>query len=521
MPFPRLLSRRVTALIATAVCTSAMLALCGPAATAAPGAGAGPGSGAGAVASPTITLPAAGSHGFPFQAEDPALLAARGYVEREFLFGGTATAYTRNGTFGSDGRWQVTPGTQAPYQSRMLVRYPSDPAKFNGTVLVEWFNVSGGIDAQVDWTTMREEILRSGYAYVGVSAQQLGVNATGDYPGLKAWDQARYGTLDHPGDQYSYDIFSQAAQALRTPDGPNPLGKLRFTKLLGVGESQSAMRLTTYVNAVAPVARVYDGYLIHSNMAAPPPLNADPAETMPNPTLIRTDLRVPTFVVLTETDMTFHVTARQPDSATVHTWELAGTSHADQWLLNTGQPVYERMFGKPVPSRDCGAGTAPINDGPAHYSLNAALSAVNRWMRGGPAPATGAILTMQGNAPVRDPATGLARGGIRLPDVTVPTRTLTGQRYAEGAAALFCGLFGATDPWNGDADPWDRHNAGDPSNPTAPQTAEPVLRQLYPTHTDYVNKVRAAAWTSVFRGFLTPADARTIVTTAQNSTVGG
>ncbi|OHV19787.1 hypothetical protein BBK14_28610 [Parafrankia soli] len=309
MPFPRLPGRRVTALLAAAACTSAVLAVCGPAATAAPGAGAG----AGAVASPTITEPAAGSHGFPFQA----------------------------------------------------------------------------------------------------------------------------------------------------------------------------------------------------------------SETMPNPTLIRTDLRVPTFVVLTETDMTLHVTARQPDSATVHTWELAGTSHADQWLLTTGQPVYERMFGKPVPPRDCGADTPPINDGPAHYSLNAALSAVNRWMRGGPAPATGTILSMQGNTPVRDPATGLARGGIRLPDVAVPTRTLTGQRFTEGAAALFCGLFGATDPWNGDADPWDTHNAGDPSNPTAPQTAEPVLRQLYPTHADYVNKVRASAWTSVFRGFLTPADARTIVTAAQNSTVGG
>ncbi|WP_026310912.1 alpha/beta hydrolase domain-containing protein [Parafrankia elaeagni] len=513
MSYLRLLGRRFTALLGATACAIPMLAVCASSAHAAPRAG--------AVASPAITVPAAGSHGFPFQAEEPALLAAKGYVEREFLFGGTATAYNRNGAFGSDGRWQVTPGTQAPYQSRMLVRYPADPAKFNGTVLVEWFNVSGGIDAQVDWTTMREEILRSGYAYVGVSAQQLGINAAGEYPGLKAWDQARYGTLNHPGDQYSYDIFSQAAQALRTPNGPNPLGTLKFRKLLGVGESQSAMRLTTYVNAVAPVARVYDGYLIHSNMAVPTPLSADPSERMPNPTLIRTDLRVPTFVVLTETDMTLHVSARQPDSATVHTWELAGTSHADQWLLTTGQPVYERMFGRPVPPRDCGANTAPINDGPAHYSLNAALSAMNRWIRGGPAPATGALLAMEGSTPVRDPATGLARGGVRLPDVTVPTRTLSGQRHAEGLAALFCGLFGATDPWNGDTDPWDRHDAGDPSNPTAPQTAEPVLSQLYPTHADYVNKVRAAAWTSVLRGFLTPADARTIVTAASNSTIGG
>ncbi|OAA27730.1 hypothetical protein UG55_100758 [Frankia sp. EI5c] len=525
MRYSRLLGRRASALLAAVACTMTVLAVSSLPANAtpraAPEAGTGAGTGAGAVASPTITVPTAGNHGFPFQAEDQAILAGKGYVEREFLFGGTATAYDRDGTFGSDGNWRVTPGTRAPYQSRMLVRYPANPAKFNGTVLVEWFNVSGGIDAQVDWTTMRDEILRSGYAYVGISAQQLGINATGAYPGLKAWDPARYGTLSHPGDQYSYDIFSQAAQALRTPNGPNPLGKLRFSKLLAVGESQSAMRLTTYVNAVAPVAQVYDGHLIHSNMAVPTPLGAGLFEAMPNPTLVRTDLKVPTFVVLTETDMTLHVTARQPDSATVHTWELAGTSHADQWLLNGMQAVSERMFGGPVLSRDCGADTPPVNNGPAHYSLNAALSAMNRWMRGGRAPATGALLAMEGNTPVRDPATGLARGGIRLPDVAVPTRTLSGQRHAEGIAALTCGLFGATDPWNGDADPWDRHDAGDPSNPTAPRTAEPALSQLYPTHTDYVNKVRVAAWTSVFQGFLTPADARAIVTAASRSTIGG
>ncbi len=62
---------------------------------------------------------------------------------------------------------------------------------------------------------------------------------------------------------------------------------------------------------------------------------------------------------------------------------------------------------------------------------------------------------------------------------------------------------------------------GDPSDPFLPRTAEPVLARLYPTHADYVGKVRAAAQASVSAGYLLPEDATTIVTAAENSGVGG
>lgn len=35
-------------------------------------------------------------------------------------------------------------------------------------------------------------------------------------------------------------------------------------RVIAVGESQSAVFLTTYVNAIDPVAKVYDGFLVHS-----------------------------------------------------------------------------------------------------------------------------------------------------------------------------------------------------------------------------------------------------------------
>ena len=97
---------------------------------------------------------------------------------------------------------------------------------------------------------MQEELLRDGYAWVGVGAQAAGVNSPRS--GLKDWDKARYGSLVHPGDAYSYDIFSQAADALRHPKSPDALGGLAIRKMIATGRSQSAFRLVTYINAVHP-----------------------------------------------------------------------------------------------------------------------------------------------------------------------------------------------------------------------------------------------------------------------------
>ena len=63
----------------------------------------------------------------------------------------------------------------ADYTTRMVVLTPTDAAKFNGTVIVEWLNVSGGVDAPALWFMAHREIVREGYAYVVVSAQQVGV----------------------------------------------------------------------------------------------------------------------------------------------------------------------------------------------------------------------------------------------------------------------------------------------------------------------------------------------------------
>ena len=62
------------------------------------------------------------------------------------------------------------------------------------------------------------EIVRRGYAYVAVSAQQVGIEggaSLGMDLSLKKQDPERYWHLNHPEDAYSYDIFTQAGRLVR------------------------------------------------------------------------------------------------------------------------------------------------------------------------------------------------------------------------------------------------------------------------------------------------------------------
>jgi Alpha/beta hydrolase domain len=109
--------------------------------------------------------------------------------------------------------------------------------------------VSRGTDDAPDWTLSHNELIRDGFAWVGVSAQEVGVQSA------KTTDPTEYATLSHPGDSFSYDIFSQAGQTVRT-DAKTVLMGLRPRTLIAAGESQSAGRLMTYIDAVQPITHV-------------------------------------------------------------------------------------------------------------------------------------------------------------------------------------------------------------------------------------------------------------------------
>ncbi len=395
-----------------------------------------------------------------------------GYVEAEFAASGTATAYALADdaeTFPTDGQMTLVETSEAPFTTRFVVRRPTDPAAFNGTVVVEWHNVSGGLDVAPDWTYTADEIVRSGYAWVGVSTQMIGIEggpvavATpaselgGAGTGIKRSDPERYGDLSHPGDAYAYDIYTQVARALRANSGAEPpLGELRPERLLAMGESQSAYALTTYYDGVQPLTGAFDGFLVHSRggaalgLGAPgEPTDIASAVTDQTPVRFRTDGTAPVIDVQTETDVVGllgSAAARQPDNDRFRLWEVAGTAHVDQYQL--GEAVAE-LFACP----------GGVNAGPGRYPVAAALAALHTWITEGTPPPRADRLRIDeaGDDYVRD-RFGNATGGIRTPHVDVPVDVLSGLPPETGEVSAACLLAGSTNPIP-DADLAERHTS--------------------------------------------------------------
>jgi Alpha/beta hydrolase domain len=465
---------------------------------------------------PSVEGPVTGGLGAPFVVSTGFDLAEVGYEQAEYFLSGTATAFTSATALTSDGFWTVSPGETAAYKTRIVVYRPASKRKFNGTVVVEWLNVSGGLDTAPDWIGAHTELIRDGFAWVGVSAQFTGVEGGGaflpivDLP-LKTVDPARYGSLVHPGDSFSYDMFSQAGQALRHPTGVSPLGDLEIKRMIAAGESQSAFRLVTYLNGIHPLAPIYDGFLVHSRagFGTLAPLSEPPQASVDGPSrvLIRTDLQVPVLVFQTETDLTFlnFYTARQPDTDRLRLWEVAGTAHADTYLLTTGgsdrgnSPAAADIVITSVPVAigairiTCGA---PVNSGPQHYVLNAAFAALNRWVRTGKPPPSAPLLEVDAGPPraITVDARGNGVGGIRTPQVDVPIATYGGE---QDGGDIVCRLFGTTSLLDA-----------------------PTLATLYPTHRAYVSAFTKALKKATRAGHVLRPDAKLLKRWAANSNVG-
>jgi len=463
------------------------------------------------VPSPSIEGPIT-NPGTPFVAATTFDLAQVGYEEAEYFISGTARAYVNNAPLEMDGRWSVTTGETAAYKTRILVYRPTNPKTFRGTVVVEWLNVSGGVDAAPDWVQGHVELLREGVAWVGVSTQIVGVEGGPTLLGLmsqplKVVNPARYGSLHHPGDSFSYDIFSQAGQAIRTPSGPNPLGTLKAKRVIAIGESQSASRMVNYVNAIHPVAHIYDGFLIHSRGSFGAALSEapQPAIIPPGSTAIRADVDVPVFTVETETDLTLlgYFRARQDDARHFRLWEVAGTAHYDTYGLGVGTTDVGTSpdIAAVVIMTDAAGGmihcNTPVNSGPLHYVLNAALNKLIRWVRTGKAPKSAPRLDVSAGPPItiqRDQH-GNALGGIRTPWVDVPIATFTGQ---QSGGSILCLIFGTTTPFDA-----------------------PTLAALYPTHKAFTSAYDKALKRAAKRGWIRPPDARLIKKWAAGSNIGG
>jgi Alpha/beta hydrolase domain len=368
------------------------------------------------------------------------------YLEEEFFFTGTSPAYT----------------------SRMVVHRPADPAKFSGTVFMEWYNVTGGIDMGVMWALNREYFIREGHVHVGVSAQQVGADA------LKTYDAERYEAINHPGDDAANAIFSQAAMAMRSQTKRLLGSGMQIRAILAGGQSQSSGRLAAYIDSVPPEERFYDGYLLHSG-----------GTPMGNPD-------VPVFLVFTMVEADGILV----DLPNVVEWEVAGASHSDAYIARRGAEEQGSDVGI---ATEC---PSKMNEIPAYRVYNAAIDWLNKWVRKGERPPAGAPLQ-----PGQVDEYGNALGGVRLPDIDVPVATYTATGDLGTNLVDLLSRFDVLSTFTCVA-----------SGGTAPLTEQQLL-ELYPTHKSYVQQYAKAADGALANGYLLKADYEAAIENAQSAPI--
>jgi hypothetical protein len=284
-------------------------------------------------------------------------------------------------------------------------------------------------------------------------------------------------------DALSYDIFSQAGQAIKSPKGVDVLGGLKPAHVFAIGESQSANRLSTYVNSINPLAGVYDGFMLLSS------LNQK----------IRTDTPVPVWKISAEYDVTSgEANARQPDTNLFRSWEIAGTSHVDQHLRGNREPLELRDIGtssEAAMSPRCGVPSVGTRT-PMHNVIASALDLMVRWVEKKTPPPSAPPLTITSTGTpivVARDAQGLALGGIRLADVAVPIGINNGTNNGPGACAR-----------------WGYYQAFDIA----------TLNKLYPNHQAYVTAVERVTNENLKAGFLLKPDADNTIRAARDSAIG-
>jgi hypothetical protein len=429
------------------------------------------------IETPTVTGPVPGP-GTPWAATDKPL-GQFGYVEQEFEYAGDALRYDTSGGIDENGTRITTGGPdddgRFPYRTRMIVRRPANPADFNGTVVVEWQNVTTQFDFEANWYGDPEYLLRNGYAYVAVSAQRVGVNW------LRGWNPGRYGDLDVSArdgstetitnDALSYEIYGAAIKALLgEADGADPLGQLGDPDtVIASGESQSGSRLSTYYNKVQWLHEVIDAFLIT--------VSTDQ---------VRDDRADPVLRVLSETENRIPRTG--PDTSNYRQWEVAGGSHLPRMAYENFQGVLERDLGVTL-AANCQR--YPLSRVQWPFVVNAAYEHLVRWSDGGP-PAPIAPRGVYQDSPsnpedqlVRNQL-GIAQGGIRLPEMSVPARLNTGLNDIGSGGGLFspfCRLLGSTE-----------------------DLPDAALLNLYDDWADYIGKVHPKTQQLVNRGFLLDQD---------------
>jgi hypothetical protein len=454
---------------------------------------------------PSTAAPGDPSRNYAFYST-PFNLRRAGYEEQEYFIAGTATRYPSRPSAAQQQQPATAIGT-VPYVTRIVVRRPVDPRRSAGVAVVDWQNVTAGHDIDTEWGTSGDFFVSHGWTWVGASVQAVGVNGAAAGPtaglGLREWNPQRYGSLDVTGggtvtdDSQSFDIYSQIGELAKGTSRHDPLSSLHLRDVYAAGASQSGAFLGVYYNTVQPLAHVYNGFLFALTDSALPP---------------RPGVGTKAIRVFTETDIVNGEGAASqtvPDSATLRTWEIAGASHVPAYATDPSKTDFRATLGG-IQTREFGpaAPVSCLNPGPSQVqswaAFHAAYAALNSWVRLGIPPPRAQPLDLTSAGPpatfVRD-ANGIVEGGVRLPDVAVPTALNNGVNGPASLAnplSVFCVLYGTSIPFT-----------------------QAQLSALYPSNAVYRAKVARDVAQLIAERFLLPADGLTLIRESLHTRVTG
>jgi hypothetical protein len=383
---------------------------------------------------------------YPFMASNrstPAFdLSKAGYTEEEFIVSGTANVYD----WTPDGALNVkTPN--APYGTRILVRRPSNPARFSGTVVVELMFTARRFDWAMMWGFSHEYIMEHGDAWVGIS-----LPAVAD--GLKKFNPTRYASVSfanpNPGapcgngpapateEGLRWDMISQVGALLKSNIPGRPLAGSRVQYLFLTTQGAD---VATYANAIHANLdngkTVYDGYLLKAgfNMArisqcAQAPAANDPRQAIKN-------VGVPVIEVAAQGEIIGGTYAsRRADSDEpndrLRLYEVAGAGHIDKYAY-FGFPLQQDQtaaVGNAQGTVDwpfnakCDPEIPLMDPSLIGYVFNASFASLDAWVRKGtPAPKAARVELKDAGTPqagVVVDKLGHGLGGVRTPQIEAP-----------------------------------------------------------------------------------------------------
>ena len=258
------------------------------------------------------------------------------------------------------------------------------------------------------------------------------------------------------------------------------------------------MHLVTYANAIQPQSKAFDGFLIHGRPSLGQPINNSLVELLNTPLQARIRADIPAKVLQLQSEMdvvsALGWMARQPDSANIRTWEVAGASHFDQSMDNAVAGIVEADAVAAQDKQKPVCDQPRFNDLPFYRVEKAAWFMLHNWIRGieqryvSPGPLQVVNGTLQ-----RDPISGNALGGVRLPEVAAPLEQYTMRNHGpSGVLNKSVPSFNATVC----------NISGSSTDLSASQ-----LRQLYSSPSDYIDKYTAAAYAAKTAGVLLQEDA--------------